>query len=458
MRVLFLGILLTTYCYESLAQRRGTGLNFDDAKYQSSAIKARLTRGDYSGLPTQASLKQFSPDAGNQMQLNTSVGWAISYAARTILEAKNNNITDKREIRRSSYSPVFNYAMAKTGDDINCEQAVDLSTALESLKSDGVPKFVEFLEFCPQAIPQSITNGAKPNAITGYSRLFDIEAEEDFKVRTVKKAIAEGFPVVVGMRVPPSFDIAKEFWQPREKMSDDFPGHAMTVIGYDDSKYGGSFEVLNSWGQEWGNNGFMWIPYQYFTEFVRYGYEIFLIQNKNGGADLSGELKLQLNDGSDMPVQLTDEKGYYKVTKPFYSGTLFRIIISNNETAFIYAFGTDLSNKIFPVFPFEDNMSPVLAYQSNHIAIPSEEHFVEMDDNVGKDFLCVLYSREEIIMKDVYADIESGFGSFRERVFAALEQYLLKPQDVDFDDNKIKFSGTANGKSTVAMIVEIDHH
>ena len=33
-------------------------------------------------------------------------------------------------------------------------------------------------------------------------------------------------------------------------------GHAMVVVGYDDDKYGGAFEILNSWGTYWGNKGF----------------------------------------------------------------------------------------------------------------------------------------------------------------------------------------------------------
>ena len=35
----------------------------------------------------------------------------------------------------------------------------------------------------------------------------------------------------------------------------------MCVIGYDDNKSGGSFEVMNSWGEDWGDKGFFWIKY-----------------------------------------------------------------------------------------------------------------------------------------------------------------------------------------------------
>ena len=39
-------------------------------------------------------------------------------------------------------------------------------------------------------------------------------------------------------------------------------GHAMVVIAYDDDKFGGSFQILNSWGSDWGDDGKVWVPYR----------------------------------------------------------------------------------------------------------------------------------------------------------------------------------------------------
>jgi hypothetical protein len=38
-------------------------------------------------------------------------------------------------------------------------------------------------------------------------------------------------------------------------------GHAVTLIGYDDSKQ--AFLIQNSWGTEWGLNGKFWMPYSF---------------------------------------------------------------------------------------------------------------------------------------------------------------------------------------------------
>ena len=46
----------------------------------------------------------------------------------------------------------------------------------------------------------------------------------------------------------------------------------MCVVGYDDFKYGGAFEVMNSWGEEFGDDGFIWIKYSDFYKLVQEAY------------------------------------------------------------------------------------------------------------------------------------------------------------------------------------------
>lgn len=41
-------------------------------------------------------------------------------------------------------------------------------------------------------------------------------------------------------------------------------GHAVAAVGWDDSRQ--SFIVRNSWGTDWGLNGFFYLPYDYFLD------------------------------------------------------------------------------------------------------------------------------------------------------------------------------------------------
>ena len=76
------------------------------------------------------------------------------------------------------------------------------------------------------------------------------------------------------MKVPKSFYSATDIWTPTETESDSYPGHAMCIIGYNNNLYRGSFELMNSRGQNWRNKGFCHIKYKDFTKFVKYAYEI----------------------------------------------------------------------------------------------------------------------------------------------------------------------------------------
>ena len=49
----------------------------------------------------------------------------------------------------------------------------------------------------------------------------------------------------------------------------------MAVVAYDDTKFnGGAFLVQNSWGTDWGLNGYFWITYYHFAWWVYYAFEI----------------------------------------------------------------------------------------------------------------------------------------------------------------------------------------
>jgi C1A family cysteine protease len=41
-------------------------------------------------------------------------------------------------------------------------------------------------------------------------------------------------------------------------------GHAVTLVGYDDTK--GTFKVRNSWSAKWGDKGYCYFPYDYITD------------------------------------------------------------------------------------------------------------------------------------------------------------------------------------------------
>jgi len=91
----------------------------------------------------------------------------------------------------------------------------------------------------------------------------------------VKKYLSQGHPAMFGFSVYNSIEQAEETGKiplpaPKEKIEG---GHAIVAVGYDDrmkikNKYGkvattGALLIRNSWGKDWGEKGYGWLPYDY---------------------------------------------------------------------------------------------------------------------------------------------------------------------------------------------------
>lgn len=451
-------IFLSVYIFAQVEDIPGTGLNFNDEQYEKDPKKATLTRSLYgSSLPGTASLKKWAPTPQSQGSYGTCVGWSTAFCAFTITESKNNNWTDKAVIDANTFSPGFLYNQVKMSSDVGCTYGTSITDALDVLKTKGVPKFTDMNISCPSSIPLDVFNKAQNYKIKDYAKLFDVYDIESIKIQAVKKSLSESKPVVIGMKCPTSFNNAKGYWVPTEDASGNYGGHAMCVIGYDDNKYGGAFEIQNSWGSWWGNDGYIWIKYDDFQKWVKYAYEMIDIPKKANvnATDLAGAIKFVESNGNVMLAGYTGT--HYKMKNAYRSGTKFRILISNNEPAFVYAFGTDATGKVFPLFPHDPSISPALNYKKNDVALPDEDHYIEMDNTIGTDYLCVLYSLDPLNIDKIHQDIESGNGSFIVRIKNALDNKLVENQFVKFNQSTPSFSAKSQGKTVVAVLVETEH-
>lgn len=100
------------------------------------------------------------------------------------------------------------------------------------------------------------------------------KAGQYFKCRNldeIKLNLANGIPVMFGFTVFSSVAMAETtglipYPDPSENIEG---GHAVLAIGYDDAKKigqdVGALEIRNSWGKGWGDRGYGWLPYRYFT-------------------------------------------------------------------------------------------------------------------------------------------------------------------------------------------------
>lgn len=114
---------------------------------------------------------------------------------------------------------------------------------------------------------------------TTYARL-DGYGDGDATLDSVKRCLADGFPVVFGFPVYSSIDevgAGGNYVIPLPGSQDNLVGgHAVLAVGFNDDlpvgsspsatatrKSKGALLIRNSWGQEWGVDGYAYLPYEY---------------------------------------------------------------------------------------------------------------------------------------------------------------------------------------------------
>lgn len=476
MRALALLLLFVSFHTFGQSQNR-LGLLFDDEAYEKTPLKARnVAFQSVVSEHTNFSLKQFVPEIRDQGGYGTCVGWASAYYGRTILEARKRNSTNIRGITDNAYSPVFTYLTANVDDDYNCQGGAFIPKALDGMVNKGVPLFKNFSVMCETSVPDSIIQQALANRIKDYSRLFGALETNDIKIESVKRALINGNPAVIGFRVENSFYSAKPVFEPDSLGI--VGGHAMCVIGYDDEKYGGSFEIVNSWGKNWGNDGFIWVRYEDFANYTAYAFEMIPLKSEVKEKNiLAGELELQLRDNSTIKVvkgqgnykgsvygfqkvvveEESQSIGDYITDATYPKGTRYRMITKVNKPAYVYVIGADLENESTLLFPENEAISSFINSEKAEVIIPfrntpNQKVFFELDTDVKSDYSIVIFSLEKIDLPKVKSQLDDMKGELLDKLYVIFKEKLINKDDVILKEGKMGFNATFE-KGTMAMMI-----
>jgi hypothetical protein len=204
------------------------------------------------------SLRSFAPPVLSQGELGSCVSWATAYAGLTIV--KGIELNQKID----PYSPLNLYIRYKLlMNESPCSYGASVPYALNILKNNGCLKFNTFKNSCDANVSKD----------EEYSdKLFSYSVIDPNHINKIKSAISSKMPVSIAIKC-----YSGDSWH-NAKLNNGLwsgyasgivnGGHAMCLIGYDDSKEGGAFEIMNSWGEDWGDKGFFWIKYNDFPKFV----------------------------------------------------------------------------------------------------------------------------------------------------------------------------------------------
>ncbi|WP_050927663.1 C1 family peptidase [Aestuariivita boseongensis] len=429
---------------------------------------APLARGDYLSAPPSLSLKQFVPPVGDQGDQGSCVGWATAYAARTMLKAKASG-AGQQSLRDIVLSPsyVFNQINLPGCNGSYIPQALDL------MRDQGVARLAEFPysdTSCSAQPSDRVRASASDFRIKGFTRLWGRSGRN--KHVAARRALANGNPVVIGMMVGDSF-LAHQgsgTWRPSSQdlsylndlkyaLDNGFlGGHAMTVVGYDDTRDGGAFEVVNSWSTGWGNRGFFWISYDMFNAFVFEGYEVLPLDPPPPPrvVDMGGAVRVLHISGDQIGARV-DGAGY-RLTRPLPSGTRFRVEATSDETGYLYVVGGDATGDYVALFPRGRDVAPY-AQQNATLLLPgpTEQHFTRLNDTVGTDFYVLLFAQNELDPRSIADRMSRGSGDVQARLRQALGDRIVPDDEIALDSTGIGFEAASGDADVVPLILTIDH-
>lgn len=289
----------------------GTGWNNQENFSQN--IPVAINYGNFqsgSGLPASVDLtSKFPPIRDQGQQLGTCVAWAAGYYTKTYLDGLAKNLSPSQlQASNNQYSPTdlfFSINPSKR----DCRTGTYFDEAFNVLISRGVNTLanVPYDDLCRSNSPGN-TATASANRIKNFRRI-------QGSINEIKEYLANGTPVVIGATVN------REFQQLRGNgvlnnlnYSGNESGHAMVIAGYDDSK--SAFRIVNSWGFGWGDNGYLWVGYNFLVNkfCLQGGQKSLFVAFNNNTTTINPPTT---GSGPDLTALVTSDFTRYPALSPF---------------------------------------------------------------------------------------------------------------------------------------------
>jgi len=442
-----------------------SGYNFNPSEFNKASVYEGLA--DDAGknpLPEAVSLLKYAPARENQGQQGSCVAWSCAYASQTILTAAATG-ADPNSIR---FSPSYLYNQIKLE---GCQGSY-LQRAMEAMQRNGGVSLRQYPyndQDCESEPSSSDIQAGRQNLIHGFTRITNGDNINEISVRGIKEHLNKNAPVAIGMMVGESFMQGmkgQDLWTPQgmDESQMGMGGHAMSVIGYDDRKYGGAFQIMNSWGADWGNNGVAWVRYGDFKTYVREAYGIDPLPKRSNVANIPLECTIGLvnNDGGkNIPLRVS-ANNIFQTTSPIAKGTRFKMSIENATECYIYVFGMEVDNSSYVLFPYLKTGETVSKH-SPYCGITGYRLFpkaqsMEADSIGNRDFIAIVVSKDELDYNALNAAISNSKQvDYYNKVNEALQSILIRSARFNNTGNgNIYFKVDANSNKAVACVVAID--
>ena len=217
----------------------------------------KFSAGAQQDSPTIVDLRPFMTAVESQGDSNSCTANAMAGAYEYLDNRINGQSTD--------VSRLFIYYNARSIDgSIDEDEGAYLSSCVKVVRKYGACTE----ETWPFTLDEVTSKPHK--AAYREAAQFRIEdaASVDIDLDVMRSCLAEGYPFVFGLQLFESFNGAGgngglvPMPDPDNEKHDG--GHAMLCVGYSDTDR--VFIIRNSWGEEWGDMGYGYVPYEYMAD------------------------------------------------------------------------------------------------------------------------------------------------------------------------------------------------
>lgn len=438
-----------------------TGGKLDPEQYKKAQVYEALDESK-NNLPEAVSLLRYAPNRCNQGQQGSCVAWSSAYGARTILQA----VSTGEDANNLTYSPAFMY------NQIGLEgcQGSYIIKAMENLTQVGAVPYNDFPytdKDCSRQPNGALMDKAQAAKMLGFTRLSGDEGTEQIDIHAIKEHLAKDVPVVIGMMVGGSYMqpmMGQDVWHPTDEDYNmmGFGGHAMCVIGYDDRKEGGAFQIMNSWGPEWGNNGVAFVLYKDFKHFVREAYGLNPMPKVGNAIATSLNCQFGLVNESKQYIALKrNGNNVFTTVSTIPKLTKFKVEVKNNSACYVYVIGKETDESSYVLFPYPTKADPNKTMFSAYCGITGYRLFprgksMQVDEVGNKDYIAIITSNKELDVFKMNAAITQnknlGFAG-------AVNAVIHTANNTSFaamNDGTFGFNAPIEDNTTAAMILEIN--
>lgn len=228
-------------------------------------------------LPREFSLKKYAPPTNKFNQYSTSACGGFSASAlmyiliRKMEELSGNPIESASDL----LSPLWIYYHARKNDGYgaeNYDRGTTLRSVMRALKDPGVlfDKYFSFSKNTPVTKPDASLMSIPRFNIEGYQRI--VTNEGDKTIYTLKDVLSnEKLPIEAGVILYEE-QMTNFRWNGYLKPVDldtahCIGGHAVCITGYKmDSKGQCWVEFINSWGSDFGDDGYGYFPIEWLND------------------------------------------------------------------------------------------------------------------------------------------------------------------------------------------------